>query len=115
MLVHGGIAILPYLTKADVVQELLEGSFVRVIHVEAVCGESAVSDLGLIGVLNDWFGDMRGTAAVAAPHLRTDAASAKVENRMTAKSRDSLVRTGSCERQMCRLGGGSDKLSVPVI
>jgi hypothetical protein len=62
------------------------GRFVRVIHVEAVCGESAVSDLGLIGVLNDWFGDMRGTAAVAAPHLRTDAASAKVENRMTAKS-----------------------------
>lgn len=60
--------------------------FVRVIDVEAVCGESAISDLGLIGILNDWFGDMRGTAAVAAPHLRTDAASAKVENRMPASS-----------------------------
>lgn len=65
--------------------------FVRVIHVEAVCGESVVSDLELIGVLNDWFGDMRGTAAVVAPHLRTDAASAKVENRMTTKSRLAVI------------------------
>jgi hypothetical protein len=43
-------------------------------------------DLGPIGAFSDWFGDMRGTSTVTTPHLRSDAASAKAENRRSVLS-----------------------------
>ena len=57
-------------------------SLFRDIHVEAVCGESTVSDWCSISDFNDRFGDPWGNAVAVPVQVQTDAAPATCQNRM---------------------------------
>jgi hypothetical protein len=49
--------------------------------------------------MNDQIDDMRCVATISVPQLQANAASAKLENRMTAKSRTLPVQTPCGERR----------------
>ena len=64
----------------------INGGFVRDFRVQAPCSESTVSVQLRMTPMNDWIGDMRCIATEHLPQLRMDAASARSENRRSAKS-----------------------------